>query len=108
MKIASALPWVMALAAVITLSACEEKSGEVNNPSAPSGGAAGEKKAATATAAASGEPVWLAVAVPLTGNNSAPGIQIRSGAELARDEINADGGIQGRTLELEEEDDGGK
>lgn len=55
-----------------------------------------------------GEKVVIGVAAPFTGDNSEFGTQIKMGVELARDEINAAGGINGRPLELNEQDDAGK
>ncbi len=42
---------------------------------------------------------------PLTGENASYGISVRNGAQVAIDEINAAGGVNGMTLELVFEDD---
>lgn len=42
---------------------------------------------------------------PLTGDNASYGISVKQGAQLAVDEINAAGGVEGMTLELLFEDD---
>lgn len=42
---------------------------------------------------------------PLTGENASYGISVRNGAQVAVDEINAAGGVNGMTLELAFEDD---
>lgn len=42
---------------------------------------------------------------PLTGENASYGISVRNGAQIAVDEINANGGVNGMTLELVFEDD---
>src|SRR5689334_14340753 len=47
---------------------------------------------------ASGEPVLFGVSGPLTGPNAQYGAQWKAGFDLALDEINAKGGIQGRPL----------
>ena len=51
--------------------------------------------------------ILIGVQVPLTGNASSVGQGFKAGAELAADEINAHGGINGRKVELVFEDDGG-
>lgn len=59
------------------------------------------------TASSSSEPIVIAVAAPFTGNSSEYGVKMRMGAELARDQINAAGGINGRQVELKTGDDAG-
>ncbi|XAH23091.1 ABC transporter substrate-binding protein [Xylophilus sp. GW821-FHT01B05] len=49
-------------------------------------------------APATGEPVWFGVSGPLTGQNAQYGAQWKAGFDLALDDINAKGGIQGRPL----------
>ena len=54
----------------------------------------------------SGEPVTIGVLTSLTGGPFVPwGLQVRDGMQLAVDEINAAGGVDGRPLELEVADD---
>jgi branched-chain amino acid transport system substrate-binding protein len=66
--------------------------------------AAAERRnpAARSTVASTGKrrPYFVGGAFPLTGAARADGIQMRSGAALAIDEINARGGIAGRSVEL--------
>lgn len=50
-------------------------------------------------------PIKIGLLQPLTGPVSAAGIAVRDGAMIALEEINADGGIDGRELELVVEDD---
>ncbi|UVF22565.1 branched-chain amino acid ABC transporter substrate-binding protein (plasmid) [Microvirga terrae] len=50
--------------------------------------------------------VKLGVAVPITGSSASFGTQIRNGAELAIEDINSSGGINGQKLELIAADDG--
>ncbi|MDM0104624.1 ABC transporter substrate-binding protein [Variovorax sp. J22R24] len=58
-----------------------------------------------ATAApAAGEPVWFGVSGPLTGQNAQYGAQWKAGFDLALDDINANGGINGRPLAYTFED----
>jgi len=49
-------------------------------------------------------PIVLGMITPLSGSSSAIGPYMQNGAQLAVDEINADGGIDGRQLELVVED----
>jgi branched-chain amino acid transport system substrate-binding protein len=72
-------------------------------------GAAGNG-AATATAAngadsaAAGEPIYIGVSGPLTGQNARYGEQWKKGFDLALEEVNGGGGIDGRPLEYVFED----
>jgi branched-chain amino acid transport system substrate-binding protein len=52
-----------------------------------------------------GEPVVIGAVTSLTGPFAPWGVQIQDGMQLAVDEINADGGVDGRPLELEVLDD---
>jgi branched-chain amino acid transport system substrate-binding protein len=54
---------------------------------------------------ASGEPIRIGVLTSLTGNFTPWGIQARDGIQLAVDELNAEGGVDGRPLEVVEVDD---
>src|SRR5882757_620557 len=47
---------------------------------------------------ASGESVTIGVSGPLTGQNAQYGAQWKKGFDLALDEVNASGGINGRPL----------
>lgn len=49
-------------------------------------------------------PIVLGMITPLSGSSSAIGPYMKNGAQLAVDEINADGGVDGRDLELVAED----
>lgn len=69
------------LAAIFTLGAC--------------GALAGSAASASGT---SGEPVYFGVSGPLTGPNAQYGAQWQAGFDLALDQINADGGVNGRPL----------
>ncbi len=52
--------------------------------------------------------IRIGLAAPITGSGAAFGRQIKMGAELARDQINDAGGINGRMIEFRIEDDEGK
>jgi branched-chain amino acid transport system substrate-binding protein len=53
----------------------------------------------------SGEPITIGVVTSLNGPFTPWGLQVRDGMQLAVDEINADGGVDGRPLELDVADD---
>jgi branched-chain amino acid transport system substrate-binding protein len=63
--------------------------------------AEGDEEAAEPT----GEPIQIGVLTSLTGNFTAWGIQARDGMQLAVDDINAAGGVDGRPLALNVVDD---
>jgi branched-chain amino acid transport system substrate-binding protein len=69
---------------------------------APAGTEATETSAA---AAPTGEPVKIGILTSITSNFAPWGLQVRDGAQLAVDDINAAGGAGGRPLELVIEDD---
>lgn len=54
--------------------------------------------------AASGDPIPVGSALPMSGVAAADGIEFKNGLELAIEEVNAAGGILGRPLELHVED----
>jgi branched-chain amino acid transport system substrate-binding protein len=81
-----------AVLAALILAGCRQKPAE--NP-------------ADKAAAAKSEPLVIAVAAPFTGDSSEFGVQIRMGVELAVDELNDAGGIDGRPVKLQVEDDAG-
>jgi branched-chain amino acid transport system substrate-binding protein len=79
---------VTALASMISLTAC----GTSNAPSGAAGGAAGNE-------------ILVGLQLPLTGNEAKMGQDMKQAAELAVDEINAAGGINGKKIELVAQDD---
>jgi branched-chain amino acid transport system substrate-binding protein len=78
--------------AAILLAAC--------SPAQP----AAVEPAATSVPSVSSEPIYLGVSGPLTGNNARYGAQWKKGFDLALEEINGAGGINGRKLEYIFED----
>lgn len=62
----------------------------------------------SAFAEASGEPIKVAVVGPLTGSYSEYGIGMRYASQVAVDQWNAKGGINGRPIELEAFDEKGE
>lgn len=81
-------PAAIAATAVLALSGC---AGGV------AGGGSGD--------ASSDGPIRLGMLAPFSGSESAFGPYMENGAQMAIDEINADGGIDGRQLELVTADD---
>src|SRR5689334_15038917 len=75
-----------------------------SNPAAQSGGANPTAAAAQSGVAAGGEPILIGVSGPLTGPNAQYGAQWKKGFDLALDEINSAGGINGRPLQYQFED----
>ncbi|WP_030904887.1 branched-chain amino acid ABC transporter substrate-binding protein [Streptosporangium amethystogenes] len=57
------------------------------------------------TAAGKDEPIVLGMLIPQSGSEAAIGPYMSNAAQLAIDEINAKGGVLGRTLELKTADD---
>jgi branched-chain amino acid transport system substrate-binding protein len=53
------------------------------------------------------DPIFIGVAVELSGSRGKIGVTLRNGAQLAVDEINAAGGINGRQIQLIVRDDQG-
>ena len=61
--------------------------------------------AAETTEGAGGDTIRFAVAVPLTGDNAEQGMYVVNGCQMAIDEINVAGGINGRMFEMVTYDD---
>lgn len=51
------------------------------------------------------DTIYIGTSFPMTGSVAAEGLLIIDGIQLAVDQVNADGGINGRTVELVKEDD---
>lgn len=54
---------------------------------------------------AESETIYIGTSFPMTGSVAADGLLILDAIQLAVDQVNADGGIKGRTVELVKEDD---
>ncbi len=61
-----------------------------------------------ALATAAGEPIKIGVYGPFSGGSAGMGVSMRNGVQLAAEEINAQGGVLGRRIELVERDDEAK
>ena len=90
---ARALACLALAATLILVAACGPK------PPPPSGKGGGNGEAAASA------PRIIGFAGPLTGDNAQFGLQLRSGAELALDELNARGGVKGSKVQGAFEDD---
>jgi branched-chain amino acid transport system substrate-binding protein len=67
--------------------------------------ACGSKPSESANSGDSKDPIVVGISLPLTGDFSQPGGEARKGYEIWRDQINADGGLLGRQVELKITDD---
>jgi len=59
----------------------------------------------TAAGPATGEPIKVGLSTSLTGSSAAPGISLSQGVAAQAEYINANGGINGRPIEIVEYDD---
>jgi branched-chain amino acid transport system substrate-binding protein len=91
------LATILAATAVIA-AAC---GGGTASPSPTSGAPA----SAAATTAAPKPPIKLGALLPLTGPSGATGLDMKDGYELAKEQINAAGGVNGAKIEVIYEDD---
>ena len=94
-----ALSMLLCLAMLFVLAACGASASSsapasVAAPSTTSSSTAGQ------SAAASGEPVRIGLSTPITGNFAENGVGTQIAVEMAVEEINAAGGINGRPLEV--------
>lgn len=87
---------LLAAAAALMISGCGSKGSE-----AASGGSSDTKAAAEA----SGDTIEIAVAGPMTGDNSEYGIGFTNAAELMAEEWNAKGGVLGKQITIVPYDD---
>jgi branched-chain amino acid transport system substrate-binding protein len=100
----------LAVLSAIALSSCAlPATPQASQPAAPvATSAPAEAPAATTAAssstAATGEPIYIGVSGPLTGQNARYGEQWKKGFDLALEEINGRGGINGRPLQYIFED----
>ena len=84
-----------AIATVLTL----VLAGCAGSPTSPGASASSAAPSAAASGAASG-PVKIGLLAPITGDVAADGEEMQRGAQMAVDEINAAGGVNGVQLEL--------
>lgn len=92
--------WVVLLLALSACGGGEGAGGAVPGADDAPGGEDGE-----VVGEESADAIKIGLLQPLTGPVSAAGIAVRDGAKIALEEINDDGGINGRPLQLVIEDD---
>lgn len=88
------------LATAMLVSAC-------GGSKAPAGGQASNAPAPSTQPAANAKPIKIGQIIPLTGEIAESGKYQKQGAELAMEQVNAKGGVNGRKIELKFEDDQG-
>lgn len=102
------------LALALVLAACggdddttETTAADTTTTAAPADDGGGEEETTTTTEAEPEEmtPIRIGTLTSLTGNFTPWGVQVRDGMQLAVDDINAAGGVDGRMLELVVADD---
>jgi branched-chain amino acid transport system substrate-binding protein len=86
---------------IMMIVSCGPKAAPTTAPVATEAPATGP----VATEAPSTEPIIFGMVAPMTGDAAEYGTQLERGVQLAVDEINAAGGINGRTVELDICDD---
>lgn len=94
-KLLSAIFAIVMVAAMVALSACG--GGKSSGDDVPQGSGA--------STPAAGGTIVIGATGPLTGDASSYGISVNQGAQMAVDEINAAGGLNGIMLELKMKDD---
>jgi branched-chain amino acid transport system substrate-binding protein len=82
-----------ALAVGLIVAACSSSNGSGGTP------------AVSGSGSASGEPITIGISLSLSGDFSDPGNAAKKGYELWADQVNANGGILGRPVELKIVDD---
>ncbi len=81
--------------------------GGTAQPAPTTGATTAATQAATAAPTAAPKPIKLGALIPLTGPLAATGQDMKEGYELAREQINAAGGVKGALIEVIYEDDKG-
>lgn len=100
MRMKRALSLLLGASMAVSLAAC----GGSGSGSTSSGGS-GAGGSASSAGASTGETVTIGLYGTITGPNALAGEMLEKGARIAVDEINAAGGVQGKTIELVVYDD---
>ncbi|MBM9466692.1 ABC transporter substrate-binding protein [Nakamurella leprariae] len=93
----------------LALAACSTGTGSTGAETSSSSSAASSASSSgdAAPTGAAGEPIVIGIELPLSGASAAPAEQMRKGFELTAAEINDAGGVDGRPIELDIQDDAG-
>jgi ABC-type branched-subunit amino acid transport system substrate-binding protein len=103
-----ALPWVALLNLSISAIGCAtsiQPKGCASDAECGAGLVCSSDGVAGTCSLASQAPLRIGMSAPLTGPSQELGIEMKKGVTLAFDEVNAEGGIHGRRVELELRDD---
>ena len=100
-----ALSLGLALAMAASLTACGSSSSTTETTSAAAADATTAADGASSGAAADGAVFKIGGIGPVTGAAAVYGLAVKNGAQIAVDEINADGGINGYQIEFNFQDD---
>lgn len=100
-----ALSLGLALAMAASLTACGSSSSTTETTSAAAADATTAAEGASSGAAADGAVFKIGGIGPVTGAAAVYGLAVKNGAQIAVDEINADGGINGYQIEFNFQDD---
>ena len=95
----------LALAMAASLTACGSSSSTTETKSAAAADATTAAEGASSGAAADGAVFKIGGIGPVTGAAAVYGLAVKHGAQIAVDEINADGGINGYQIEFNFQDD---
>jgi branched-chain amino acid transport system substrate-binding protein len=106
---ASRQRWFLLMVVLLmVLAGCSGASDESTETAASEGGAteaaAGGSEEASEAVAADGEPIKIGTLTALSGPFAPWGVNVTNGMQMARDDINAAGGVDGRPIELVERD----
>ena len=95
----------LALAMAASLTACGSSSSTTETTAAAAADATTAAEGASSGAAADGAVFKIGGIGPVTGAAAVYGLAVKNGAQIAVDEINADGGINGYQIEFNFQDD---
>jgi len=90
---------------IALLTACQPSGQSAASSQSSTAAPASSDAAGGGTPPADTTPIKIGVIAPLSGAGTSYGIGIKQGAEMAIDEINAEGGINGRPVEMKIVDD---
>lgn len=100
----SLLVLLVLLAIIVSLTACGDSSTTSTTAGTETTASGGSTDTSASGGAATGEPIKIGEIMPLSGPEAQDGLRIRQAAELAQQEINDAGGVNGQPIELIFED----